>query len=537
MSESCTKQLEQLSTPENISSLRGIRRGIERETLRVTPDAHLAQSHHPATLGSALTHANITTDYSESLLEFITPVSDCTEILLNQLSDIHHQVTKQLDGELLWPMSMPCIVEDDAGIPLAQYGSSNIGKMKTLYREGLRNRYGSRMQVIAGVHYNFSMPDRFWSLLQKLNNNQQPLQDFISDSYMGLIRNFYRYGWLIPYLFGASPSICRSFVEGREQELPFESYGNGTLFLPHATALRMSRLGYTSTAQSKLDICHNSLRGYIRSLQQAACCKEPEFSAIGLYNKDGKRLQLNDNILQIENELYAPIRPKRTTKPGETPLEALHSRGIEYIEVRSLDINPFNPLGIGEEEIRFLDEFLIWCLLTPSAPLTQSETTANRSNFEKVVLEGRKSGLELELNGQSIGLQDWAKEIFNQLKPIAQLLDKSVCRDAYLKSWQQQLNKIEEPELTPSALLLAEFKRRGGKMTELAMELAQEYRQDLLNRDYGYFDANYFNEERERSLQQQRQIEATDNISFEAFLENYFDKLQGKYQPQHLTKE
>ena len=145
------------------SLLTQIGRGIERECLRVTAEGTLAQTPHPRALGSALTHPSITTDYSEALLEFITPVSRDIDETLDILARIHGFVYRQLGDELLWSSSMPCIVSGDAGIPVARYGQSNVGRMKTVYRYGLGHRYGRLMQAIAGVHYNFSMPEAYWA--------------------------------------------------------------------------------------------------------------------------------------------------------------------------------------------------------------------------------------------------------------------------------------------------------------------------------------------------------------------------------------
>ena len=362
---SLTDMLEQLSAPERIGAVRGIRRGLERESLRITPEGRLSQREHPNVLGAALTHPNITTDYAESLMEFITPVSDSMETMLAQLADIHRYSAQHLCDERLWPMSMPCFINDEETIRLAQYGTSNIGRMKNLYRQGLHHRYGSLMQVISGVHFNFSMPDSFWSEWQELRGVRCQCKRFISDGYMALIRNVYRYGWLIPYLFGASPAICSSFLQGRQTGLPFEKLGRGTLYLPYATSLRLSDLGYTNKAQSSLGINHDNLDSYLISVRRALRTRSEEFAALGV-KVNGEYRQLNDNILQLENELYAPIRPKRTPRAGERTLSALEHRGIEYIELRTLDINQFTPLGVDIQQLRFLDLFLVWCLLKPS---------------------------------------------------------------------------------------------------------------------------------------------------------------------------
>ena len=351
LSPSLSEIIEQLSTPERVFAVRGIRRGIERESLRITPEGRLSPLDHPRQLGAALTNANITTDYSESLMEFITPVSDSLDVLLAQLGDIHRFTQQNIGDERLWPLSMPCFIGGEESIRLAQYGRSNTGRMKTLYRQGLHHRYGSMMQVIAGVHFNFSMPDSFWNEWLSLQQPECCQCKLISDSYMGLIRNVYRFGWLIPYLFGASPALCSSFLQGRDTGLPFERVGKGTLYLPYATSLRLSDLGYTNKSQASLNISHNNLPDYLTSVRRALDTKDEAFAAMGIKVGDEYR-QLNDHVLQLENELYAPIRPKRTPRSGERAVVALERRGIDYIELRTLDINPFTPFGVERIDIQ-----------------------------------------------------------------------------------------------------------------------------------------------------------------------------------------
>ncbi|PCJ29042.1 MAG: glutamate--cysteine ligase, partial [Moraxellaceae bacterium] len=295
-------------------------RGIEKESLRVEPNGLLAQTPHPTALGSALTHPTITTDYSEALLEFITPTFTDVDAMLEHLEKTHRYTYQQLDNEKLWVNSMPCIMGDETNIPIAKYGSSNVGKMKHVYRHGLWHRYGRLMQTIAGIHYNVSMPDDFWPGYQKLLNNTDPLQSFISEQYFGLIRNFQRFVGLVIYLYGASPTVCGSFLKGRDHQL--ENFNDSTLYLPYGTSLRMSDLGYQNDAQSDLSISYNSLEEYVETLTTAIDTPHPAYEDLGTKNTNPEKgteeyLQLNTNILQIENEYYGSIRPKRVANTGE----------------------------------------------------------------------------------------------------------------------------------------------------------------------------------------------------------------------------
>jgi len=499
-------------------------RGVERETLRYKEDGRLALGLHPKSLGSALTNEWVTTDFSESLLEFITPVSNEVPTLLNQLADIHHFTQTKLEGEKLWPLSMPCYVGSEDDIQLAQYGSSNNGQMKTLYREGLKRRYGSLMQIISGVHFNFSFPESFWDTLL----GEQPedeRKDAKSKAYFGLIRNYYRFGWLIPYFFGASPALCPSFIKGRETNLPFEKIGE-TLYLPKATALRLSDLGYTNSAQSVLKIGFNSLDQYLDGLNQAIRTPSEEFAEIGV-KVDGQYRQLNSNVLQIENELYAPIRPKRVAKNGEKPSEALARGGVEYIEVRSLDVNPFSSIGITEQQVRFLDLFLTWSVLSDSAEMDNCELECWRDNWNKVILEGRQPGLELQIGckGERLSLQDWAKRVFKDLRAIAEVMDAEQGDHAYQETCDTLEQWIDNPELTISGQLLAETKKLGG-LGKVGCSYGKAYAQQHKDHQYKVYSASLMEAEVERSLAAQNQAESADTQDFDSFLSDYFSYLK-----------
>jgi len=496
-------------------------RGIEREALRVHANGDLSQQPHRYELGSALTHPQITTDYAENLLEFITPVSHSPEQAIAQLQDIQKFALSQLNGELLWPMSMPCFVGDEEKIPLAQYGKSNIGTMKTVYRQGLKNRYGSMMQVISGIHFNFSFSEDFWCSVQKISNNNDELQTFISARYFALLRNYKRYCWLIPYLFGSSPLICGSFLQHKPQKLPFKKTASGYLYLEYATSLRMSDLGYTSSSQAALRICYDNLTNYVDGVKTAINLPSKEFAKLST-KVDGKYQQLNTNVLQIENELYAPIRPKRVAKSGEKPSDALQERGVEYVEVRALDVNPFVDTGISVEQIHFLDVFLTFCALTPSEKLDCESQKVYEKNMDEVVLRGRDPQLTLHDQGIDKGLSSWGKEIFNDLTEVAKVLDLAYNTTNYGLSVKREFAKINDPSLTPSAKLLSIAKDKVHGLTEFTLATAAEYRQQLLARDYQYFDEAHFIASVAKSHQEQQAIESADTLSFDEFLVDYF---------------
>lgn len=508
--------LEVFLLPEFSAALKGIRRGIEKESLRVNADSRLAQTGHPGPLGSALTHAHITTDYAETLMEFITPVGTEAKTTLGVLSDIHHHVYRYIGEELLWPVSMPCTIMAEDDIELARYGNSNVGKMKTIYRQGLKNRYGSRMQVIAGVHYNFSMPDSFWPAWQGIKSDRRPLQDFISETYLGLIRNFLRLGWLIPYLFGASPAVDSSFLKNARSKLPLESLGRGTHYLPKATSLRMSELGYNTVAQDNLAVSYNSLQGFVAGLRRAVSQPNAVFEKISV-KRCGEYRQLNANTLQDESELYAPIRPKRVTKPGEKLSDALGARGVEYVEVRSLDLNPYAETGIDLEQMYFLDVFLTYCLLNDSPGLSLSQQRTSKKNLNKVATCGRDLSLELMDGENPRSMVLWAEEIFAGMAEVAQLLDHAYQGDNFKAAVNCQHQKLTNPAQTPSARMINEMKEQELEIGELALKLAKRHRRKLLENGYMQMQGGEFAREAVSSRQKQRELEDADRLSFDAF--------------------
>lgn len=515
------KRLTILQQPHVASTLRDIQHGIERESLRINADGSLATSDHPATLGSALTHHFITTDFSESLMEFITPPERDTYKTLEQLQDIHKFVVQNIGDEMLWPMSMPCFIKNEDEIRLAYYGESNVGRMKTLYRQGLKNRYGSMMQAIAGVHFNFSMPCHFWTPYLSEAMGQSCTQENISAAYLGMVRNYRRICWLIPYLYGSSPALCGSFLAGKHSALPFEQIGKGSVYLKGATSLRMSDLGYTNNAQSGLQICYNELDEYVASLRKAIQTPSAKFEKFsGKLN--GKFQQLNSNVLQIENELYSPIRPKQPTCSLEKPTDALRDRGISYIEVRALDVNPFSPVGVEAQQLHFLDVFLLHCLLRPSAPFADGDFEESEANIKVAVETGRSPQATLSREGQPVLLRDWAKQLVAEMQPIAELLDSvNRCKD-YTQALAAEMEKILEPDLTLSGRILTLLRDDKMDNGDLAIHLAQQHKQTLKDTPYKVHDDEFFRQQAVLSDQARAKIEANDKVDFDTFMQQQF---------------
>lgn len=495
-------------------------KGIEKESLRVTVDGQLSPLGHPVGLGSALTNRYITTDFSEALLEFVTPASSTTWETLQWVCEIHQFTYAQLGDEMLWPASMPCQIPADPEIPLARYGTSNIGQMKTIYRRGLGYRYGRQMQTIAGVHFNYSVPERFWPAYRDLSGVTTDVEKFRSEQYLGLIRNFRRMGWIVLYLFGASPALCKSFTGARAMEM--KSFSDCTFFEPFGTSLRMSDLGYSNQNQSRINISLNSLDEYVRDLGRAIRTPEPSYEKIGV-KVDGVYRQLNANLLQIENEFYSPVRPKRVTQSGERPTMALQRGGIEYVEIRSLDINVFDPCGVSQNEMRFMEAFLIYCLLMDSPKLDQTELEEISSNQSATAKRGRDPDLRLRRNGDPISIKDWGSEIIEGVVAVAKQLDGHDKNDSYTAAAGLMQEKVNLPDATPSARVIAELEKSNSGFFDFALSMARSH-QDYFASIAKPNDesSKALREEAVESLRRQAEIEASDTLSLDDYLAHYF---------------
>ena len=485
--------------------IKGMRCGIEKESLRAQPGGALALTPHPAALGSPLTHPAITTDFSESQVELVTGVHNTVDAAQQELTQIHqftYRALKAIGDEMLWVSSMPCDLPTDETIPVARFGSSNVGRAKSVYRLGLSHRYGRRMQTISGIHYNWSLPG------------------VTSEQYFALIRNFRRHAFLLLYLFGASPAVCSSFVAGRQHEL--QKLAGSTMYMPHGTSLRMGRLGYQSDAQASLAVSYNSLDGYGASLQDALTRAYPAYEKVGIQNPGGDYNQLGCTLLQIENEFYGTIRPKRVIFPGERPLHALRERGVEYIEVRLMDLDPFEPVGISTQTMRFLDIFLLHCLLMDSPPDTPQEIAALARNQHRTAARGREPGVLLECDGREVVLTEWGAEIIEKCAPIAAALDAAHGGMHYHAALAAASASLREPETLPSARVLATM-ATGYDNSFVKFVRAQSLKtQDaILSLPFSAQQQARFEALTRQSVAEQKKIEALDSMPFEMYREKY----------------
>jgi len=502
--------------------LRGLRRGFEKEGLRVRPDGSLARTPHPRGLGSALTHPRITTDFCEAQLELVTGVHADIDACLEELARLHKVVYECIGDELVWDASLPCKLPADDEIPIGRYGTSNLGRMKSVYRNGLAHRYGRRMQVVSGIHYNFSIPEAAWPLLRAFESSSCAPEMYADQRYLGLIRNFRRHAWLLLLLLGSSPVACGSFVGNRAHEL--QAWETGTLFAPGATSLRMGRLGYQSDAQSALEVSFNDLAGYAATLDRAMRVPYPPYEAIGL-EVGGEFRQLSTALLQIENEFYGTIRPKRVIARGERPLHALGERGIEYVEVRCLDIDPFMPLGIDADAVRLLDVFLLHCLLSDSARDSPGEIRAAARNQRLVAEAGRDPGTRLDRAGDSVAPAEWGCALLLQYGPIAGALDRAFGGADYARVLRTADAALRNPDTLPSARVLRAVERDHGRsFPDFVLAQSRRHRDALSDPPLASASRQRFDALAAESLAEQRRMEAADDVAFDTYRRHYLDQ-------------
>lgn len=488
----------------------------------------IAQTGHPAILGASLTHPWITTDFSEAQIELITPPLDTVDGVLGFMNDLHLFVSNQLEDEILWATSMPCILAGESNIPIARFGRSHAGRMKHIYRIGLGHRYGRVMQVISGVHFNYSMAEAFWPMYQAaLRQTGYPSQDFQDQAYMGMVRNIQRFGWLVPYLFGASPAVCQSFFEG-EVDLDLEAFDESTYYLPYATSLRMTDIGYQNSKDKDVGVkaCYDNIDCYVESLSRAIETPAEQWQSIGV-KVDGEYHQLNDHILQVENEYYSSVRPKQIADDMEKPVLALKRRGIRYVELRSVDVNAQHPMGVDEHQVRMLEIFMLFCLLTDSPAIRVSEHREIDHNLNAVARDGRRPGFEILSHGKAIPLRQMGQGLLDAMLPIAEELDRQHQPDgdgAYCETMRLQSAKMQDPDLTPSGQMLHQMRDLGESFYGYARRLSQQHHRHFSELALSVEKQQLLQQEARHSLERLADRESVETDDFDLYLATYLEQ-------------
>ncbi len=440
--------------------------GLEREALRVTPEGQLALTPHPEEFGDKLGNPRITVDFSESQVEMITPPKASVNEALASLSEIRQEVERVLDlhNERLWPLSMPPVLPSDAEIPIARFSNTPEGRRRELYRTGLANRYGRRMQTISGIHFSFSYGSALLDLLQKASGNPDS-RAFADEAYFRMARNFLRDRWLLVLLTGASPVADETFNHelGRHLDAVRSCCKGCCEFINAcqrcATSLRVSRFGYADTSFRTMPVSFNGLHEYNRDLRSLMATRSERFAQLGV-ERDGRQLQMNDRVLQQDSEFYAAIRLKGKIRPGESHLDAMVRNGVHYAEVRLLDIDPLTDEGIDVETLRLLQVFLLNNLLGDEHPIAESEWERLQENHQRAALCGRDPALRLLTADGEAPLIEQAEGIFDRLRRLATLMDRGLHRPVFRIAVNRAWERLVNPSLLPSALIYRELESR-----------------------------------------------------------------------------
>ena len=487
-----------------------ILRGIERESLRVTQEGNISQNNHPKNLGSPLTSKDITTDFAEALVELITPTFESAEELFEHLNLLHKFLYSEMGEEILWNFSMPCAFQSEQEIKIAEYGKTNSGMLKHIYRKGLRLRYGSIMQSVSGIHYNFSISNQSWNALSK-----NPTQDFINNKYLGAIRNIKRNFWFLLERLGASPIAHESYLFNREHSL--EEHLEDDLFLPNATSLRMSEVGYQSSIQNELKISYNNLDEFIDAIIKGIKTPVQDFQDMGLFDGNGIPQQISTGILQIENELYDIVRPKRSGPSGSRPATLLKEQGIEYLELRGIDINPFIPEGIDENKIKLLDVYIMHALISDSPEVSDTEIEEIRANQKAMVESGRSKDIKLKRGGVDIPLLELKTVLHDELKQVASAMDE------YCPGYSNAVDSEMNIDILPSERIMNEIKSQNISFQEYGLSQSKKIANNLRSTNSNDFSELKHNVE--VSLKDLKNLQENAGTDINKYVELYNSKI------------
>ncbi|EOU2013250.1 bifunctional glutamate--cysteine ligase GshA/glutathione synthetase GshB [Clostridium perfringens] len=431
--------------------------GLEKENVRVTESGNLALTPHPKAFGDREKNAYIKTDFSESQLEMVTPVCNTLEEVYSFICNLNKVVSLEImkNGEFLWPQSNPPILPREEEIPIAKLSN----REDELYRENLSYKYGKKKQVISGIHYNFSFKEEFIKLLYKELKVEKDFREFKDDIYLRMARNFQKYHWLLIYLTGASPVFHESYIEEIKEE--GEKLGEDSYYIKDDTSLRNSSYGY----KNKKDY-------YV------------SYNSIEEYASDIKNL-VKDKEIQSIKEYYNPIRLK--SLGSEDMLESLLHKGIDYLEVRLLDLDPLSIQGVSKETLYLVHLFMIYTLLKENKEITYKDQEEFFKNHDMVALKGRNEESVIHENGVPVLLKDKGREILSEMDEIVEILFSN--NEEFKNVIKRALEKINNPYDTISEKLIKDIKEEG--YVNFHMRLAKEYLNNFKNKEFnlvGYED-------------------------------------------------
>ncbi|ROZ10787.1 bifunctional glutamate--cysteine ligase GshA/glutathione synthetase GshB [Enterococcus hirae] len=415
--------------------------GIEREGLRCDESGNLSMKNHPKVFGDKLSNPYITTDFSESQMELITPTFKSTEETYKFLSALYDIVAMEIEDEYLWPQSMPCIIPEDNKIPIARFSDNKLGKTASEYREKLLQKYGGKKQLLSGIHYNFSFNEKFIKKLYENSDKALDYKHFKNKIYLKVSRNYLRYRWLLIYLLGGTGTVHETYIEDCVRQL--EEVGEGGFSNEGALSYRNSECGYTN--EHELFPSYNSVEEYVESLNR--------------FIKEG--------LIESPRELYSQIRLK--AKGNYSLMDSLIEDGISYLEYRSIDINPFDKAGISLEDLEFINIFNLFLLI---------ENESNYERWQEDALENQniiarygQNKVTLKKDGNPIDKEEWGIEILEKIKKINEELNLE--KEDILN---KMIEKIKDYKLTYAYKIIEKVKEEG--YVEAHLNLAKSYKED-----------------------------------------------------------
>ena len=433
--------------------------GIEREGLRIKKNGELSLTKHPKIFGNKIENPLITTDFSESQIEIITPCLDSineTYKILNTLTDIIN--TKIPENEYLWNQSLPCILPPEDKIPIAKYTGGKKAKKAEEYRQNLVKKYGTQKQMISGIHYNFSIAEEtIKTLYTKLQSNET-YREFKNQLYLKIIRNYFRYGWLILYLTGSTVAA-------------HQTYTNECISI-------LENLNQTEYYTKKGPSIRNGSTGYKNQIPL-----HPRYETLKEYIKDVETF-IREKKLTEAKELYTPIRLK--AKDNENILESLKTNGIQYIEIRSIDINPFEKIGINKKDMEILHLFLIYLLLKEESEYKGWQTEADY-NYEKIAEYGYQNPT-LKKDGTKITFENWAKEITAEIKELNKIL--GLKKDDLIEIMEIRINNVEN---TYGKKLIDLIEKEGYINSNIKIAIENKKESKISIKDFDKIDKEYEN--------------------------------------------
>jgi glutamate--cysteine ligase len=366
------------------------------------------------------------------------------------------------------------------------------------------------MQCVSGIHFNFSLSESSWEPLTR-----NPDQSFINQKYLGAIRNIKRNFWFLLERLGASPVAHESYLLNREHSLI--KHGKNDLCFPYATSLRMSDIGYQSSMQNALKINYNDLDEFIDAVITGIKTPLKRFENMGLFDEQGVPQQISAGILQIENELYDTVRPKRSGPSGSRPATLLKNEGIEYLELRGIDINPFIPEGIDENKIKLLDIFIMHSLISESPQVSNKEIEEIRINQKTMVKNGRSENITIDRKGISTPLKELRKVFHEELTQVAAAMDE------YSPGYSQALNTEMSVSIKPSQKIINEMESQNLSFQEYG--LAQSKKIAAKQGSHASNDFSKFTLNAQKSLRDFKNLNKNTGMDINKYVELYNSKI------------